>query len=976
MSATGACGPQSRTPLFFQACELFCGPILAKVVAHLWKSENTAWERTGTMSKSYEIHVISNTHWDREWVCNFQETRMMLVDFFDGLLDILDNEPRYHSYLLDSQAVPVEDYLEVRPEKRECIARHVASRRLFVGPWYTCPEEFCVNGESLVRNLVYGHRVAREFGNVMKVGHTPFSYGQNSQMPQIYAGFGIDTILFYHGVSHDDTPNEFIFEGADGTRLLASQMSSEARYNFYHNAYRRVLYAGLPKVRVYSWTQGGLPFHLCSEGRCTEHHFLLDPPKHFYKKSIEECFRNLRNAEINTATTRYLAFMDGHDSSVADTATLRIIDEMQKYVGKDRLFHSSLPDLMEKVKSAARDLPVLRGERRVPRPIGGRIHLFSDVLSSRTRMKRLNAQAEFALQRCAEPFATMAWRLGREYPAALLDMAWKTLLKCHAHDSIAGAGVDEIERDMTYRLRQVINISQGLTARSLQHIQMDIDNSDVAKDDVLITVFNPSPYARSEVLTAVVDFPRESGYGEFSLVDSKQRRAGPIQVVSRRPYHSVVNHPGDAAAMMASERVRFHFEAKAPAFGYATYLLVREPNTSRKGLVCGHNAMQNEHLWVGVNPDGTLCVLHKETGAEFDGLHYFEDGGEAGNAWMHVEPAHDSIVSSQGSPVRISLEENGPLLARYKIERRLEIPIDMEENGGDAWQRLDGCENAARRTDETRELKIRSWVTLRKGARAVEVRTEFDNVCRNHRLRVLFPSGIDTKTCDVESAFDVVEREVVYGPGHPWAQAINPTFPMQRFVDVSDGKVGLAIINDGLREYEVTSDPERTIAVTLARAFELALATVCDAWERHPEMGLSQSPGAHEFRYLIYPHAGAWDEAEVYREAERLSAPLELAQAGPHKGGMPKRCSFLRIEPANLVLSALKQSEDGEAMIARVFNPTAKPLEGTLKFFHRVAAAEIVTLEEEPVETLQTQGKSIRLHIGAKKILTVKLRFS
>jgi len=925
----------------------------------------------------YEIHVISNTHWDREWLYDFQETRMMLVEFFDQLLDILDHEPRYHSYLLDSQAVPIEDYLEVRPEKRPTIARHVGEGRLWVGPWYTCPEEFCVNGESLLRNLLYGHRVAREFGKVMKVGHTPFSYGQNSQMPQLYAGFGIDTILFYHGVAHNDTPNEFIFEGADGTRILGSQMSSGARYNFYHNVYRRVVHGEKILDREYTWQRGGLPFHLCREDHCMEHHYLLDPVTHFHKKYIEECIRELRKAEIDVSTTNYLAFMDGHDSSVADVATLRIIDEAQQYLeGNDTLLYSSLPELMAKIKRAVRDLPVLRGERRVPRPIGGRIHLFSDVLSCRTRMKRLNAQAELALQRWAEPMAALTWRLGAEYPATLLDLAWKTLLKCHAHDSIAGTGVDDIEQDMTYRLRQVINISKGLTRRGLETIQLHIDNSDVPKDDALLTVFNPSPYPRAEVVTAVVDLPGGSGYDALSILDSEGQNAGAIQLVSRKPHHTVVNHAGNATAMMACERVKFHFEAEAPAFGYATYLLDRTPCAVPGGVVCGRNAMENEHLWVGINADGTLRVLHKATGAEFDGLHYFEDSGEAGNAWMHVEPAHDQVFTTLGQPVCIVLEENGPLLARYRIEYRLALPVSIEENGGDAWKRLDGCENASRRTLETRVLEIASWVTLKKGARAVEVLTRFDNACKDHRLRVMFPSRIQAETCHVEGAFDVVEREIVHGPGSPWADAIEPTFPMQRFVDVSDGAVGLAVINGGLREYRVTSDQERTIALTLMRAVEVSLATVSDRWECHPEMTGAQAFGAHEFRYLVYPHEGGWAGADVYREAERLTVPLELAQAGPHKGDMPKRFSFLEIQPANLVLSALKRSEDGDALVVRVFNPTEAPLDGALTFFRKVESAERLSLEEQPLESLKKRGNRIRLTVDPKKIATLKVRLA
>ena len=43
---------------------------------------------------------------------------MLLVDFMDGLLKILDSTPHY-KYLMDSQTVPLEDYLEVRPENRK-----------------------------------------------------------------------------------------------------------------------------------------------------------------------------------------------------------------------------------------------------------------------------------------------------------------------------------------------------------------------------------------------------------------------------------------------------------------------------------------------------------------------------------------------------------------------------------------------------------------------------------------------------------------------------------------------------------------------------------------------------------------------------------------------------------------------------------------------------------------------------------------
>ena len=879
------------------------------------------------MANEYEIHVISNTHWDREWLFDFQETRMMLVELFDGLLDILDRQPDYRAFLLDSQAVPVEDYLEVRPENRHRVAQHVKGGRLDVGPWYTDPECFCIGGESLVRNLLYGHKVAKAFGRVMKVGHTPFSYGQNSQMPQIYAGFGIDTILFYHGVSHDEVSNEFIFEGADGTQALGSQMSSYARYNYYYGMYRHVKYGRALDDRMYAWREGGCPFHLCSEANAPGHHVLLDPSQGYNKEIVPECLARMIETEAEVATTRYLAFMMGHDSSVADELELRIIREARRHMGDDRIFHSSLPEYIEKLREAVKDvdLPVLKGERRVPKPMPLILHLYSDVLSSRTRMKRLNQLAEMDLQRSTEPFTLFASRLGAEYPQTLMDMAWKTLLKCHAHDSIAGSGVDDIERDMICRLRQVLNISAGLKRRSLQHIQSRIDNGDAGEDDVLVTVFNPSPRPRSEVVTAALDLPRTNGIREFQLRDPVSGEAVPVQAVARRPHHAIVNHAWDAPAMMEAERVVVHFAATdVPAVGYASYRVDAAGAFSRGGLVSGRNTMENEHLKVTIQPDGTLTLTHKATDTVFDHLHSFEDSGEAGMAWMHLVPAYDEVVGSLGFPVSIRLLEDGPLLASFRIEYRMQVPARLEENGGNSWQRLDGVGNSARRSKETRDLVIESTVTLRHGSPALEVTTRFSNAAENHRLRVKFPTRRKTNVCHVESAFDVVEREIEFGTDSPWHGSHHVTFPMQRFVDVSDGKAGLAVINDGLREYEVTQDSTRAIAITLMRAYEVSLSTVSKRWDPHPEMKLSQAFGEHEFRYLVYPHKGTWDVGDVYGQVERLCVPLEPAQAGPHGGDLPKRNGFMELEGPNVVLSALKRSEDGEATIVRLFNPTDK----------------------------------------------------
>ncbi len=933
------------------------------------------------MAARHVIHVISNTHWDREWLFPFQETRMMLVDFLDGLLNVLETQPEYRSFVLDSQTVPLEDYLEVRPENRDRVVKAVTDGRLLVGPWYTCPEGFEVNGESLVRNLLTGHRVAKSFGNVMKVGHTPFSYGQNSQMPQLYAGFGIDTILFYHGISHEETPNEFILEGADGTRILGSQMSSGARYNFYHHVYRAALYGKAQADRECTWDELGLPFHRCAPGQAPGHHFLLDPKRGFDREKITERVKWLRENERKFATTRHLAFMNGHDSSVADPVEAEMIRETAKALAPDTVLHDSYPEMLKAIKAEVKwdKLQVLRGEQRIPKPMPVTMHLYSDVLSSRTRMKALASRAEYLLQRRAEPFAAMAAWAGAEYPKVFLDLAWKTLLQCHAHDSISGSGVDAIEEDMMHRLRQVIHICEGVITRSLGDLQLRIDTTKKTEaDDVLLTVFNPLPRSRSEVVTAVLDLPYTGPRGEFALIDLETGKPVTVQVSARKPHWAIVNHAWDAPAMMKSERFTVHLDAaKLPALGYATFRVDRSNMFDRGTLVTAANTMENEHLRVVLKTDGTLSVTHKASGVKYDDLNYFLDNGEGGHAWMHHNPAVDQVIDSRGFPVRLALEEDGPLLARYRVEVDMIVPAGLEENGGDPWQRLDGIGSSASRSRDTLPLTIISHITLRRGARSVEVAVRYENTALNHRLRVLLPTRRAGRTCHAESAFDIIERDTEFRKGSPWNGCKGVTFPMQRFVDVSDKKGGLAFIAEGLREYEVTQDADRAIVVTLMRAYEVSLTTVSCRWDAHPEMTLSQCPGTHQFSYRIYPHADDYAAGGVIEEADAFVASVDPAQAGVHGGTLPGRHGFAEVDPGTLIVTAVKPAEDGSGdIVVRLYESMRTATSCTLSTTLPVRSAELTNMLEEPQAPAEVANGGVALAFRPFEIKTVRLKLS
>ena len=148
------------------------------------------------------VDIVPHTHWDREWYRPFQSFRMRLVDLVDRLLDRLDADPGYGHFMLDGQMAVVDDYLEVRPDAAEELARLNREGRLTMGPWYVLPDEFLVSGETLVRNLQLGLRRAREFGGAMEVGYLPDMFGHIAAMPQLLRLFGMEHAVVWRGVQN------------------------------------------------------------------------------------------------------------------------------------------------------------------------------------------------------------------------------------------------------------------------------------------------------------------------------------------------------------------------------------------------------------------------------------------------------------------------------------------------------------------------------------------------------------------------------------------------------------------------------------------------------------------------------------------------------------------------------------------------------------------------------------------------------
>lgn len=926
------------------------------------------------MSRSYEMHVISHTHWDREWRYSFAEFRLKLIDVIDRLLEILDRRPDYKCYHLDAHTILLEDYLEIRPEMGKKLQRHIRAGRILVGPWYTLPEEFVISGESLVRNLLVGHQLASKLGRVMKIGYMPTSAGQISQLPQILGGFGIDSVLFYRGINPHDARAEFIWKGADGTRALAFHFYGGGRANFFSYGFLPTLSGGW---KTPSLEDAKRFFRLMG----TNYPYMndnVDPPSHFHGDMVEPAMKYLKADAIGKATTRYLLYMDGADNGAPHPFTADFIKLANKSSGGDRYIHSNLPAYVAKVKKTVGRLQVLSGEMRHAGKSAANA-LYIGVLSSRLYLKQLNMRAEYNLLGRAEPWATVAWLLGHRYPKAVLDRTWKFLLANHAHDSMEACSVDPVHDDMEYRFAQCNEMSLGVLRRTLGRITAAMPLCP-DKERSLI-VFNHLPQARSEAVSAMVDFPdydqqASARYNRSGRIRQVQRnrsddldvktialydddRPIPCHITGQDSRSIVVERLELNSGSVPTRQFYFNFYAQdIPAMGYKVFRVVPNERSTRPeaSLVRRRGSMENEFLAVKINNNGSLTIRDKQTGRTFRQLHVFDDEGEAGDWSQHVPlPADRRITSSRGKAA-VKVECADAFVATYRVRVRMRLPVQA-------------AADKKSRSRKTATMELISRITLRRGARRVDIETELDHRTKDHRLRVLFPSGIKTKSSWSGGQFDVVERPVKSPVRKGWRDEQLKTHPQYHFVDVTDGKVGLGILTEGLTEYEILEDPNRTIAVTMVRAF----ADVIGIPAREQDTG-AQCQRQIIFRYAICPHDGDYQDANLFAEARRFHLPLQIGQCGRRGGPLGDRVSFLSIEPASLILSAMKQSENGRSVILRFFNPLRKTLRGRIRFFRPIRQAWETNLNEQRLRRLGLQKPDlVQIAVGPKKIITLEI---
>lgn len=890
-------------------------------------------------------HIITHNHWDRDWVLTEMFTSAQAVEFFSNLFAMMRREPAYRM-VLDGQAELIEDFLEsLTPEKRKAAERelkyHIKRKRLVAGPTYIQPDYVLISGEAHVRNLLLGHKVALKYGNVMKVGWLVDTFGHISQAPQLLNQFGIDGIFIARGhpIPPEEIMSEFVWSGPDGSELLAVYTMNTSR-----NAMNL---AQMPKI---------------AENRIDIEIEKLSP----------------------LCVSPHIPLFNGFEQ---DTVIDDIWPIIRKINARDKLYkltQTNPDEFFEVIK------PALQGKKlsRCKGFLYSGIYmpLLHGTLSTRMHLKLRNDTCEKLNEKWAEPLSTLAWSRGDKYPAEELERSWKLLLKNDHHDDICGSCSDEVDIDMNKRYDQAERISHKVITDKLTRIACNVDTHPAFKfrywiiPGISLVVFNPTHLERNDVLRAVVEIPES--LKNFKIVGTDGKNV-PFQITA------VSGESGEKGG--SGERTELALKPRIPPSGYTTLSIA--PRGRGKLFTLGQPvvvdadrfAAENEYLRIKINPNGSVTVTDKETRKVYREAGVFVDGGDMGDVYDYSSPPVDKLVSSRDCKAGVTVLEAGPLFARFRVEITMQIPASLHKN-------------RKHRTKETVPMPIVSYIELTAGGRRVNWTTSLTNVARNHRLRVHFPTGVKSDRSFAGEAFDVnpftfigelwgiplpKRLEGLVVPGRDTIRI--RSYPFHGFCDYSDGKTGVSVLAKGIREYEVTNGRrpgkpagKREIALTLLRC--VGWMTHLDILTRNGDVGweiytpMAQCIGTYTFRYGFCPHKSGWFEGGVHLQSELFNEPVRVVETSPHEGSMPWEFSLIEVEPKHkLILSALKRSEDGQAMIVRLYNPRDNRVNAAIRVNAKVKNACLSNAAEDRADKrLKSKGGRYEFVVPKRAIFTLR----
>lgn len=884
-----------------------------------------------------KIHVIPHSHWDREWYFTTSRSKVYLMKDLGDVLNTLENDPEFKYFMVDAQGSLLDDYIKWRPQDKERISKLVNDGRLVIGPWYTQTDQLVISGESIVRNMYYGMKRCESFGKYMNVGYVPDSFGQSGNMPQIYRQFGIEDTLFWRGVSDDMVKHtDYNWRGDDGSVVFTTQ----------------------------------IPFGYYIGGNIPEE---PEENEEFWQK---EC---LEKAGGRSAT-RHIYFPNGFDQAPVRTNLPQLVKERNEKDPENEYVISCIEDYIKDVKSENPELEEVQGELVIAKHM--RIH--KSIFSSRSDLKVMNTQIQNYVTNVMEPLLTISYNLGNEYPHEAVAEIWKLLFENAAHDSIGSCISDTANEDVYVRYKQARDIAVNLVELHSRLIATNVKND----ADMTFTAINTLPQKRKDTVIVKTYVPG----GKFAIIDEKGNDVDYTIIKSRDLTDYVLSQ-----TIMLDPSRKFYVPDQAlevtmaikandvPALGYVQYSIDTQKDSHKE--TADKKVLENKYYTIEVEENGSLTIVDKANNVTYKNQGILVENGDDGDSFNYSPPRKDMEVFSNESKCTVKIS-GSDIYDQAEIHFDMVVPADLDE-------RAEGKVSVTMLVDMT--------VALRKDSKVIDFNVKVDNKGLSHRLCVLFDSQIVSAFNYADQQFGLIKRPNYYekemklymesmnnktekkagiqelanwaNDQSTWQEPPISIEPTQSYVSLTDGKTGIAVIPQGVREYEVLDDSK--IRLTLFRTYgfmgkeNLIYRPGRASGERIIETPAAQLLKEMEFNFGFTSYAGDINDSdidtlakqyntnlEVYTYAEFLNGRLIFSQR-EIEGQNAKIHSLFETE-GNLVVSAVKKAEEDDGYIIRLYNgKDHKDLDDKIKFNFDIKEAYYTNLKEEKTEEIKVENNTI-----------------
>jgi len=866
-----------------------------------------------------DLYVVPHTHWDREWYHTAERFRQRLVALIDELID--DPPAAGECFLLDGQAILLDDYLAVRPERTAELGTLLHQRRLEAGPWYVLADELIPGGEALVRNLRLGIAAVRRLrGTPPSVLYCPDSFGHPAVLPDIAAGFGVQAIVLWRGLGGDRSPAHDVvrWRGAAGNSALVCHLPPDG-YEF----------------------GSALPVDSADAAVRWQHMAAVLSPR---------------------SATGLALVLNGADHHARQHQHQSALSALAVAAWPVRVHTCSLDDAVRAIAKAAEHAPLseVSGELR---DSYGYAWTLQGTLGTRAAQKRRNAIAERLLVHDVEPWMAMAGASGGG-SCALLDAAWRTLLQAHPHDTLCGTSLDAVASAFDARVAAAEVQGHGLRDDALLALighDLDAARAQPSSWDAAVVLRNAAARRRGGVVNLMLS-------ATLAHVAVGPASASRQVIRRRRPRWNVdgivlqVLSQGERVALTESARAYPDADlvAEAHALGWVepmegfTVVSRRQAGRTRmpvpNTVQCGATWLDNGLIRIDVDAEGIVSVTDHVLARRIDNIVSLERRLEAGDLYTSAPRQRIEI----GAARRMRLVHRGPL--------RGELAIAFARGGNRR-----GVGGSCRMS-----------LQLDAGSRAVRVLVRGENRATDHRLRLRVDTRLVGSTTLADAAFlPVVRAPLVVGVVDELMEHVVPTAPLHRWVARFAPDAGVVLVSDGLAEYE--SRPDGSLLVTLLRA--VGQLSRADMPERPGHAGwpaatpAAQCFGSYAARFALRMFAAdsptVRDEIEHFAEDELV--PLEGVTLRSNLLA-PRTRGGVALDGAGLSFSALMPAARTGWIVLRCVNLRATAVRGTWRLAAGMLEAARARLDETVIEPLDVTEGSVNFTAAPHEIVTVLVR--